>query len=60
MIDLSTVVELPIAKILPNKYILIFDGWSTTDAHYVAIFANYLSFKAWSYEKVRLGFSPLE
>jgi len=35
-------VEAHVAKILPNVFALIFDGWSAGDTHFVAIFASFM------------------
>lgn len=51
--------SLKITNNLPEKFSLVFDGWSAKDTHYVAIFANYHLFNVCCYEKGLLGFSPL-
>jgi hypothetical protein len=46
-------VEKTIARILPEKFVLVFDGWSCNFVHYVAIFAVFDS------KKILLAFQPL-
>ena len=60
MTKLTNAVELKISASLPDKFALVFDGWSSKDTHYVSIFATYPSFCSSGYEKVLLGFSPLD
>jgi hypothetical protein len=56
-------VERNIKKELPDKFALVFDGWSENKTHYTAIFASYMistgpnSSKC---KKVLLSFSPFE
>ena len=35
-------IEEHISKILPNKFALIFDGWSSGDSHYVGVFVTFM------------------
>lgn len=60
MHQLPRYVEFEIAKVLPNKCSLILDGWTSRGMHYVALFATFLSIRACGYDKVFLGFYPLE
>ena len=45
---------------LPRKIALVFDGWSGSETHYVAIFATFPAQKEYEYEKILLVFSPFE
>lgn len=46
------------ASKLPDDFSIVFDGWLTSDAHYVALFASYLSNKSNGYLKQLLKMSP--
>lgn len=60
-VDLLTKsVEQKISNILPDKFALMFDGWSTNDAHYIGIFAVFASNHTHGYSRVLLGLTPLE
>jgi hypothetical protein len=55
-------VENNIKKELPDKFALIFDGWSEHNTHYTAIFASYniLNGTKIQTKNVLLSFSPYE
>ncbi len=57
---LSSSVEEKIAQILPDKFAIVFDGWSCGDTHYVAVYATFPYNTPVGYRKVLLGFSPFE
>jgi len=57
---LTTKVEEKVKLILPDKLCLVFDGWSSGSTHYVGIFATFPAENERKYEKVLIGFSPLE
>ena len=56
---LTSHVEKRISHALPEKFGLVFDGWSSNDTHFVALFATYPSSRACGFDKVLLGFSPM-
>ena len=45
MHDLTVIVENTIKKLLPNKFALVFDGWTLegTNTHYVGLFATFFT-----------------
>ncbi|KAH9132292.1 hypothetical protein AeRB84_021278 [Aphanomyces euteiches] len=51
--------ERTVTRILPSKFALVFDGWTTGSTHYVAIFATIPSSDVISYKKILLSFSPI-
>ena len=53
-------VEEKVRRKLPDKFALVFDGWTTTDYHYVAVFATFPVENNIGYEAVFLAFSPFE
>eukprot|EP00171_Calliarthron_tuberculosum_P021824 IDg21824t1 len=57
---LSTRVEDRIRNLLPEKFALIFDGWTSSDTHFVAIFASFPVKSTNGYRTVLLSFSPFE
>lgn len=57
---LTKKVEETIRKLLPNKFALVFDGWSTNDTHYIALFATFPSSNELGYKHVLLSFSPFQ
>lgn len=57
---LTKVVESKIAILLPDKFALVFDGWSNGTRHYVAIFASIPDAESkLGYKSLLLCFSPL-
>ncbi|KAG7361649.1 hypothetical protein IV203_036750 [Nitzschia inconspicua] len=58
---LSEIVENKIAEVLPMKFALVFDRWSSDDnTHYVAVFATFPDpTKEHGYSKVLLSMSPM-
>lgn len=57
---LTAIVETKISRKLPTKFVLIVDGWSTSDTHYFANFATYPANDDVKYEFILLEFSPFE
>jgi hypothetical protein len=57
---LTIELEKKIATILPERFVLIFDGWSLEGAstHYIALFAQWMSPEK-TIERALLAFSPL-
>jgi hypothetical protein len=52
-------VEKDISSILPSKFALVIDGWSSDSTHYWGLFASFLNEKtSTGTELVLLGFSP--
>jgi hypothetical protein len=43
MLILTSLVEKQLLKIIPEKFALIFDGWTEGSTHYVALIASYLT-----------------
>lgn len=53
-------VEMKIAKALPERFAIIFDGWSENSTHFVALFASYPdSTSLLGFTTVLLAFSPM-
>lgn len=44
---------------LPDRFCIVFDGWSSGDTHYLAIFATYPAETTDGYQTVLLTFSPM-
>ena len=57
MTKIVQVIELDLAKTLPKKFGIAFDGWSEFSIHYLAVFAVGANVPN---GKVLLGFSPFE
>ncbi len=57
---LITVVEKKITKILPSKFALVVDCWSSSRTHFFAVFALFPASNELEYDTVLLGFSPFE
>lgn len=57
---LSTVFKANISRMLPKNFALIFDGHTTTKAHYVAMFATFTKKDGLGYGSEFLALSPLE
>lgn len=57
--NLTEHVEKKIAALLPEKFAVVFDGWSGGDTHYVSIFATFPSEHTMGYDSVLLGCSPM-
>ena len=57
---LTKEVELQVRRILPDRFTVIFDGWTTGDCHYVAVYAAFPSTSRQGYNTILLAFSPLE
>lgn len=58
--QMTTRVEQKIAKLLPSKFAIVFDGWSAGDTHYIACYASYPSESKNGFTTSLLGFSPLD
>ena len=57
---LTEIVEKKLAAHLPEKFALVFDGWSASDSHhFVALFATFPEKNEVGYSKVLLTISPL-
>ena len=52
-------VEKKITKILPNQFVLIFDGWTFNSVHYFAIYAAFAGDDASHGTTILLAISPL-
>jgi hypothetical protein len=58
---LSKRVEQKIQRVLPNKFALVFDGWTDSSKHFTAVFATFPDeTKSMSYQRILLSFSPYE
>lgn len=57
---LTTVAEQKAAKELPNKFALVFDGWTGGNVHYIALLATFPAQNFLGYRKIILAFSPFE
>jgi hypothetical protein len=58
--SLVEVVETQIRNILPDKFALVFDGWTLSNTHFLAVFSTFPDSKSITgYKKVLLSFSPL-
>ena len=53
-------VEQKVSAILPDKFAVIFDGWTANQTHFVGLFATFPSTATCGYDCVLLGFSPFE
>ncbi len=60
MSKLTKRVESKISRILPDKFVLLFDGWTENGTHFMAIFASYPSDTKLGYATNLLDFSPFE
>lgn len=60
MEQVSSPPEKKIASLLPDKFSLVFDGWSTYDTHYVAVFPTYPIDTSKGINVVLLVIFPLE
>lgn len=58
--NLTELVEKKLSQLLPEKFALMLDGWSTTNTHYIGIMAIFRSENTNGYSSVLLGLSPLE
>lgn len=57
---LTSIFEIKVAKSLPEKFSIIFDGWSSGDTHFLAVFTAFPSFKACGFQMILIAFSSLE
>lgn len=60
LMKITVCVEKKIARLLPNKFALVFDGWSGGETHYVSVFASIPADTPIGYRNVLLAMSPLE
>jgi len=60
LVALTAHVESKIRSQLPDRIALVFDGWSSNDTHFVAVYATYSSESELGYNSVLLAFSPFE
>ena len=56
---LTEVVEQKIARLLPEKIALVFDGWTSGTSHYLAVFASFPAPNKRGYEMRLLTMSPM-
>lgn len=56
---LTECVEKKVAAKLPNQFALVFDGWTDTSTHYLAVFASYPTSNSKGYSKRLLTVSPV-
>ena len=56
---ITTLVETKISRELPNKFSLVFDGWSSYATHFISIFASYSCSSTKRYHRSLLALSPL-
>ncbi|KAH9108067.1 hypothetical protein AeMF1_016685 [Aphanomyces euteiches] len=59
MEKLSDGVEKKISDLLPDKFAIVFDGWSLGSTHYVAVFVSFPSSDSIGYQKYLLSFAPI-
>ncbi len=57
---LTKIVEGKIRHILPHTFAILFDWWTTSDAHYIAMYATFADDCTLGYKSVLLAFSPFE
>jgi len=57
---LTREVEAKIRSALPQKFCLVFDGWSHLQTHFLGVYATFPSRSPTGYSKILLGFSPFE
>ncbi len=53
-------VESKISHLLPDRFALIFDGWSTSSTRYSSVYTSIPSQNSLGYETYMMGFSPLD
>lgn len=58
--NLTTHVESKISRILPDCLALLFDGQTTTKAHYIAVFATFLTKNEQRFDSMCFVLLPLE
>lgn len=56
---LTDQVETKINELPPERFEIIFNGWSGGDAHYIAIFETYPSTKPCVFDSVLLSIAPM-
>lgn len=57
---LTAAVQKKIETLLPDRFVLVFDGWSLGSRYLVAVFASYPHDNANGYEKLLLSFTTFE
>ena len=55
----TAVVERKISDILPDKFALVFDGWTIGSTHFLAVFASFPAEKEIGYSMRLLTMSPM-
>lgn len=55
---LTEVVERKTSALLPEKFAIVFDGWTVRDSHYVSIYATLPFQNDDGFRKILLAFSP--
>lgn len=58
--NLTSLIEKKMSAALPDKFFILFDGWTIDGTHYVVIFATYLYVKPPGYDSVLLALSSLD
>lgn len=56
---LVALVEKKISNLLPNKFAIVFDGWTAGTTHYLGVFASFTAHNENGYSTRLLGFSPM-
>lgn len=59
MLAVVDVVEKKIASDLPDRFALVFDGWTAASTHFLAVFATFPGTSEYGWSRVLLGFSPM-
>ena len=57
---LTTIVERKVSSSSPKKIGLVFDAWTVSTTHYVAVFATYSAANLMGYDYILFAFSPIE
>ncbi len=57
---LTKIVEEKIRNILPHALAIVFDGWTTSDSHYITMYATFADDCTLGYKSVLLALSPFE
>ena len=56
---LVALVEKKISNLLPNKFAIVFDGWTAGTTHYLGVFSSFTAHNENGYSTRLLGFSPM-
>lgn len=57
--NLTSLVKNKVRELLPDRFTIIFDGWTSGSTQYVTEFAKFPSTAEKGYQKVRLGLSSM-